>query len=177
MSYDAKTTQGGGDLPVPEQMKLFVEMSAILTGIDAKKLAPAIDPVNVKQEYFAIISRNAGADFQELLATYQEQRRPFVDGNNALLLDKKAELAKQVLSAEPALVALARNIMLLWYLGTWAPSSQDPGNRRVVSSKAYTQGWVWQVAQAHPMGFSKLVFGYWQTPPVALSSYIGGDES
>ena len=35
----------------------------------------------------------------------------------------------------------------------------------MVSAKAYTQGRVWQIAQAHPMGYSNLQFGYWTREP------------
>jgi hypothetical protein len=35
----------------------------------------------------------------------------------------------------------------------------------VVSPKAYTQAWALRVAQAHPMGFSEMQFGYWTRPP------------
>ncbi len=36
----------------------------------------------------------------------------------------------------------------------------------IVSAKAYTLGLVWQIAQAHPMGYSNLQFGYWSREPV-----------
>jgi hypothetical protein len=36
----------------------------------------------------------------------------------------------------------------------------------VVSATAYTQGLVWLIAQAHPMGYSNLQFGYWSREPV-----------
>ena len=36
---------------------------------------------------------------------------------------------------------------------------------KVVSAKAYTQGLVWLIAGAHPMGYSNLQFGYWSRDP------------
>ena len=36
---------------------------------------------------------------------------------------------------------------------------------QVVSAKAYTLGLVWQIVQAHPMGYSNLQFGYWSREP------------
>ncbi|TMK06556.1 MAG: sorbitol dehydrogenase, partial [Alphaproteobacteria bacterium] len=41
------------------------------------------------------------------------------------------------------------------------------------SPKAYTQGWALRVAQAHPMGFSEMQFGYWSRPPSARVDFIG----
>jgi hypothetical protein len=66
------------------------------------------------------------------------------------------------------------------YLGAWYPSktlSQTPPPwpvtpEKVVSAKAYTQGWTWRVAQAHPMGYSELRFGYWSDVPPPLNDII-----
>ncbi len=69
----------------------------------------------------------------------------------------------------------ARSIVLLWYLGSWySPDdlkrNAHPGHRafipsQVVSAKAIRSGLVWQIAQAHPMGYSNLQFGYWSRDP------------
>jgi hypothetical protein len=61
---------------------------------------------------------------------------------------------------------------LLWYLGSWYkpedlanPPTDRPIPSQVVSAKAYTQGLVWQIVQAHPMGYSNVQFGYWSREP------------
>lgn len=58
----------------------------------------------------------------------------------------------------------------MWYLGAWYEPSdlwlkvqKSPDftpNFTVISPKAYTQAWALRVAQAHPMGFSQMQFGY-----------------
>ena len=63
----------------------------------------------------------------------------------------------------------------MWYLGSWyepddLKASATPGARQrvssqVVSAKAYTQGLVWLIVGAHPMGYSNLQFGYWSRDP------------
>jgi hypothetical protein len=80
---------------------------------------------------------------------------------------------------------LARSIVLMWYLGSW----YSPANLKrlvdersswvpvfvphtVISPKAYTQGWVWRIAQAHPMGYSDMQFGYWAREPAPLEDFI-----
>ena len=65
---------------------------------------------------------------------------------------------------------LARSIVLLWYLGSWydpkdLQTNPPPVPSEVVSAKAYTQGLVWQIAGAHPMGYSNMQFGYWSRNP------------
>ena len=77
---------------------------------------------------------------------------------------------------------LARSIVVMWYLGSWydpadlkrltEPNPPDFIPHQVISSKAYTQGWVWRVAQAHPMGYSEMQFGYWSRDPAPLDDFI-----
>ena len=45
------------------------------------------------------------------------------------------------------------------------------GNGSVVSANAYVGGLAWRAAQAHPMGYSQLSFGYWASPPPSLRSF------
>ncbi len=47
----------------------------------------------------------------------------------------------------------------------------DEGLQQVISSQAYTKSLVWNVAQAHPMGFSVFTFGYWSQPPASLETF------
>ena len=70
---------------------------------------------------------------------------------------------------------LGRSIVIMWYLGAW----YEPADLRkastvdkpefvphtIISSKAYKEGWIWRIAQAHPMGSSDMQFGYWANAP------------
>ena len=71
----------------------------------------------------------------------------------------------------------------MWYLGAWYEPvalkalAQNRKSRRSsatpsISPKAYTQGWLWRVAQAHPMGYSDMQFGYWTRKPEPISDFI-----
>jgi hypothetical protein len=72
---------------------------------------------------------------------------------------------------------LARSIVLMWYLGAWYdPDKLQTSNASdfvVISPKAYTQAWALRVAQAHPMGFSEMQFGYWTRPPNPRADFTG----
>jgi type II secretory pathway component PulM len=160
--------------PTPPALNSFVQLSALLTGIDAQRLAPEVDPVNIKQVYFDQARKEAAGPFDQLLTLFdQNQSKP------------PDEIADIILTQSGAAVGnLARTIMLLWYLGSWYPPSdptQYDNNQvfsTVVSAEAYVQGWVWRVAQAHPMGFSPLIFGHWGKTPPALSDFIkAGDQA
>jgi hypothetical protein len=156
--------------PLPDQndLRLFVALSSVLTGIAVPKLAPAVDPIQVKNDYFTAASADPG--FPALLQIIRSDPSP--------------ESAANKLMNDPKLKYLGRSIILAWYLGVWYdPKTLEryngPGDQafpvppvKVISPKAYTQGWTWRVAQAHPMGYSELRYGYWHDDPLSLDEYI-----
>jgi hypothetical protein len=155
-----------------QDMTDFVTLSAALTGIVAAKLAPAADPIDIKRDYFKLLNEKQPAAFDKLLTIVRDNRNAPAQA----IIDK--------VQADPESKFLARSIVLMWYLGAW----YDPGelkmltepsppevSHKVISAKAYTQGWVWRVAQAHPMGSSDMQFGYWQRKPnPERPDFIGG---
>ena len=173
----------GPESAASKEMLDFIALSAILTGIDAKKLAPGSDiknsvpgsdPINIKDEYFAFVKEQRAIAFGRLLKGFREA-------------PDKAAFAQSLLDArqrDSEVHFLARSIILMWYLGAWydpddlkkaaASAIQENGSVpfNVISPKAYTQGWVWRVAHAHPMGYSEWTFGYWQIDPPPRSSFI-----
>lgn len=153
-------------------MDLFVGLSAVLTGIDAAKLAPGIDPIDIKQTYFDTAQSQGGETFDLLLKIYGENQTQPDTVVGDILLNQSGLPVRY----------LARSIMLAWYLGSWykpedlqTPPVAGPIPSSVISSAAYTQGWAWRVAQAHPMGYSDLTFGYWAKNPPTLPDFISGD--
>jgi hypothetical protein len=156
-------------MSTPSDLELFFGLSAALTGISKDQLAPGIDPINVKQQYFDSAQKNDPALFAQLLQIYAPiQSQP------------PATIADTILNQSgDAIRYLARAIMLEWYLGSWyapaalmKPSPFIPFS--VISSAAYTQGWAWRVAQSKPMGYSEWNFGYWSSPPPSLSDFVEG---
>ncbi len=159
-----------------DPMTPFVNLSALLTGITAAKLVPPLSPSTVPQQIFDAAKTNGGVTFDRLLTIY-------ADAVAQRMTD--AQIANQVFVANgPDVRYLARSIMLAWYLGSWydpkvlqaydSPKPPPgPPSSVVISSDAYTQGWVWNVAQAHAMGYSNFTFGYWAKNPPALSDFTG----
>jgi hypothetical protein len=163
-----------------QDMLAFLVLSAALTGVDIPTLAPefsrgsgdilsadpGIDPINVKNAYFDWIKINdARSSFPKLLQIAKDNR-----------LSQNDIIAK-VNASDVDTKSLARSIVLLWYLGSWydpdvlKTAAASPGSvkgplpQKVVSGKTYSQGLVWQIAGAHPMGYSNLQFGYWSRDP------------
>jgi hypothetical protein len=164
--------------PDPDDLKLFVALSSALTGISAAKLAPAVDPIQIKRDYFNAAkfiekpSRKLNPNFPKLMDIIR------ADPTNPV-----AAAAKVMNNPDPAIMYLGRSIVLAWYLGAWydpdvlkrynTPNQPFPVPvDRVISPAAYTQGWTWRVAQAHPMGYSEMRFGYWAQDALPLSDYI-----
>lgn len=162
------------------QMADFVRLSVAMTGIAENMLAPSVDPFNMKQLYFDTAMKNDAATFQQMLG--------IVAANPTLKGDPLADLILNQSGSDVCF--LGRAILLMWYFGAWYQPSDlqkwanvnppPPPNTvgfKVLTSDAYTQGWIWQTAQAHPMGYSNFRFGYWNTQPPPLSGFIGGSSS
>ena len=155
-------------LPDENDLRLFVALSSVLTGIAVLKMAPTVDPIQVRFDYFNAASADPG--FPALLQIIRNDPNP--------------ESAANKVMNDPKLKYLGRSIILAWYLGVWYdPKTLEryngPGDQafpvppvKVISPTAYTQGWTWRVAQAHPMGYSELRYGYWHNEPLPLDEYI-----
>jgi hypothetical protein len=173
--------------PSPRNMMAFLLLSAALTGLHVASLAPeftvrngvdlldqapSIDPFNVKNDYFKFINAaDKTSSFGKLLQVARDHRQ------------SAADIIATVNRSDDDSKFLARSIVLLWYLGSWYEPGDLKGSvgkrafvdSQVVSAKAYTQGLVWQIAQAHPMGYSNLQFGYWSRDPNDMND--PGDRS
>jgi len=159
-----------------QDMMAFLLLSSALTGVDIKTLAPEFspgsgdilsadpgtDPIDIKSDYFRQVNAHGtAASFAKLLQIAKDNRL------------SKDNIIVKVNASDDDTKFLARSIVLLWYLGSWyepgdlknaaaSPESvHAPIKQRVLSAKAYTQGLVWQIVGAHPMGYSNLQFGYW----------------
>jgi len=167
-------TACAADANSAQDMSDFVKLSEVLTGIMALKLAPAADPIDIKRDYFKLVSEKRPAGFDKLLTIVRDNRNAPAQA----IIDK--------VQSDPDSKFLARSIVLMWYLGAWydpddlkmlaePPPSPREVSHKVISAKAYTQGWVWRVAQTHPMGSSDMQFGYWQRKPnPERPDFIGG---
>jgi hypothetical protein len=154
-----------------QQMNNFVGLSAVLTGFAEGVIAPSIDPINVKAEYFAKFTSET-ANYNEILTTYQtlkSQNKSDQEIGETILANSNYEMP-------------CRNLIFLWYSGAWPTIIPASGAKpestvsTLLSSKSYTQGLVWQVMQSHPMGDSNYRYGYWANEPAKLSGYTGNNE-
>ena len=146
----------------------FEEISEALTGIPIDNLAPALDPINIKKTYYD--KARGDPAFDDLIARWKKQ----LPGSDASVFFTERDAVRY----------LARNIIIAWYLGAWCDPAElqkydgpnppdDAPPTTVITPAAYTQGWAWRAAQAHPMGYSDLRFGYWADQPFTLEDLTG----
>jgi hypothetical protein len=171
------------DVDSREDMALFVLLSSTLTGIPAIKLVPGSDPVGVKREYLTRAKEKCPAALENLLQLAKKNRDAPNRIIDALTFDDD-DTNKTPDDVEAKY--LARSIVLMWYLGAWYEPAELKALRNdlpkdatrvpkfeVVSPKAYTRAWALRVAQAHPMGFSEMQFGYWTRAPGKRADFAG----
>ncbi|MDH6113810.1 hypothetical protein P3T36_005678 [Kitasatospora sp. MAP12-15] len=126
------------------QVERFVGVSVKLTGFDEGELVAT----GMAGEYLRVVVERLGAERYGRLAQALEQREP-------------AELGEP---ADRELLAAARAVTQLWYLGAWP---LEPA--AVVSARAYEQGLVWRTFDGRAPGTQGAGPGSWALPPQAVA--------
>ncbi len=139
----------------------FVGLSVLLTGFDAVPLLGT----GMAAEYLAVLDAVLPADVVgDLLAAY----RQLPHGP-----ERERAAATEILG-DPRLRPVARNLILLWYCGTWtqlpaawraAFGASPLDTSRVVSAAAYQAGLQWLAAGAHAAGANPQGYGAWASGP------------
>jgi hypothetical protein len=144
----------------------FVSLSAALTGFRAAELWG---------------TGQAETYLNELLETVGEPivARLLATGDEALNADDAQSALREQVMDDRDLGPVARNVIILWYLGQWNALPNEWRNRhgasprdqpRVVSADAYQSGLAWRAIGAHPMGAKPPGYGSWADPPSVPNS-------
>lgn len=144
-----------------DRMEQFLGLSVALTGFDRLQLLATtmagtyVDTMDARLPVGVL---------DELLAVYDDlPAGP----------DRKDAIHARLLG-DQKLGPIARNLILLWYCGTWAnlPDAwraayevTEQGESGVVSAEAYLSGLQWVAAGAHPPGAGQQGFGAWSQAP------------
>lgn len=148
----------------------FANLSAALTGFQPSFIRPFLDPVNLSGIFYEFaVSQVTQPMMDALMSAFDALSKQ----TPALTPQQIADTLLEVSSATPSSQAqLCQAIISMWYLGSWYPPPfQTDGLQQVISSQAYTKSLVWNLAQAHPMGFSAFTFGYWSQQPASLETF------
>ncbi len=140
-----------------DRLKEFVAVSERLTGHRHIELMGT----GSAEEYLQTLRRAVPEDLvEDLLATAHD-------------LDGHEDAVTVELLADPRLGPVAKNIIVLWYCGTWHQLNDDwrqtygadPVDTHVVSANAYLSGLQWTVARAHAPGGNMQGFAAWADRP------------
>jgi len=156
--------------PSEATVQKFADMSAALTGFQSSFIRPFLDPVNLSGIFYDFaVSQVTQPMMDALLSAFDALNNQ----TPPLTPQQIANTLLEVSSATPSPQAqLCQSIVAMWYLGSWYPPKfQQNGFQQVISAQAYTKSLVWNLAQAHPMGFSPFTFGYWSQTPASLETF------
>ncbi len=149
-----------------DQLDIFYELSSALTDFDKIDLLGT----GVGQEYLDELVRGAGEKHVKDLLTAAKKV-----GNST------ANIRKDIWD-HARFGPMARNIVLMWYLGSWYPLSKswhkknrpdvEPVPEHVLSAGAYQEALWAPTVGAHPRGAKPPGFGSWGEAAV-----IGGHDA
>jgi hypothetical protein len=149
--------------------------------VDLTKSVPGSDPIDIKREYFTWANEKYPSGLENLLLLVKKNL-DVPDREQAIIDAVQFEDDDKRSASDVDAKYLARSIVLMWYLGAWYEPNELRALRKdpsrvptfiIVSPKAYTQAWALRVAQAHPMGFSDMQFGYWTREANNIKDFIG----
>lgn len=155
----------------PQRLTDFLDLSTTLTGFSEFDLRGT----GQAQAYLDTVLAAVGpATTDELLAAHGAIQEAADDDQDA-----HDRLLRARILGDDRLGPVARNLMKLWYLGTWYAMSPQwtqafgvagVDGTFVVSRAAYTEGLVWPAIGANPPGAKGPGYGTWAEPPaIALT--------
>jgi hypothetical protein len=162
---------GGASAPPSESVvQDFANLSAALTGFQSSFIRPFLDPVNLSGTFYVFAVSQVGQQMMDaLLSAFDALSNQTPPPSAQTIANTLLEVSSPTASPQ---AQLCQSIVAMWYLGSWYPPPfQTGGLQQVISSQAYTKSLVWNLAQAHPMGFSAFTFGYWSQPPAPLETF------
>jgi hypothetical protein len=144
----------------------FLALSATLSGFSAFRLTGT---GQVDSHLAAVTSIVGTGVMADLIAAYRAAERSA--GGDAAAMERAL---RRLILSDARLGPVARNIIKLWFVGTWyqlpadwreAHGSAPQDHDFVVSPTAYTEGLLWPAIGANPAGAKPLGYGIWATQP------------
>jgi len=147
-------------------LQQFLDFSVLVTGYDAFRLRGT----GQAERYLATTQGVIGRPMlRELLDTHAGIVAASAGSVDAL----EAALQAQILG-DAKLGPIARNIIKLWFIGTWyrlpdawreAYGAMDGDTTFVPAPESYTEGLLWPTIDANPQGAKGPGYGTWALPP------------
>lgn len=144
----------------------FLSLSSVVTGFTAFQL----QGTGQAESYFSTLIDILGeTTVAALLQAFRRVRREA--GADEAALDR---LLRTAIFSDEKFGPIARNLIKLWYVGTWYQlpavwrevfGELEKDTTVVVSPAAYTEGLLWPAIGANPAGAKGPGYGTWGAPP------------
>jgi hypothetical protein len=135
----------------------FLSLSVHLTGFQRVELVAT----GMLEEYFQFLLANVEHEAVQQLWAIAARVDKLAAANNPASLIAVIQHAL----TDPNLGPIAKNVMRLWYTGSWRKDPSDAFSSEVVSAQSYQQGLQWKAARSHPAGAKQPGFGSWSELP------------
>lgn len=152
--------------PSNQARQRFLELSVAITGYDDAVLWGT----GMVETYLTFVLDAVGDQVTGRLLSVWHQVADAAQGDPSAL----DQMLRDEVFADPTLGPVARNLIVLWYLGEWQQLPADWRDRHgaratdqtaFVSAEAYSQGLVWDAIGAHPQAAKMPGYGSWALPP------------
>jgi len=146
--------------PAVDDLKAFMELSALLTGLyEINSARDALLREPVAAEYARRIRGVFPEQFGSLIALYKkfatEDPKPAID-DQLLGRLRNEQMFKDT-------EVISKQIVNIWYFSQFKPS--DDPKAPLFDGGYYELGAIWPLIKAHPIGFSDQRTGYWSDAP------------
>jgi hypothetical protein len=150
----------------PDPPEDFLALSAMLTGYGRADLLGTGVARRYYDEVVSVVGDAVCRELLEAAAACAAEDDPA----------RRERAVRRTVLAHPKLGPVARNVIKMWYLGSWrqlprawraAYGDSPAGGNHVVSAQAYQEGLVWRAIGSHPPGAKPPGFGTWALEPRA----------
>lgn len=134
----------------------FVNLSRVLTGYDRVELLGT----GMAGQYYRTISRV----YKEAVLRLLFEAKAIFEVYGEQHPDFEGQIRKRILG-DIVFGPVAKNIIQLWYMGSYTNFSDPAQTTYIISPDAYVNSLIWQAAGSHPAGAKYPGYGSWSLEP------------
>lgn len=139
-------------------LSTFLEISAELTGFEQVEL----QATGMADTYLQTII-TANQNTPDNLAAFFAETGLILARTRGCPPEREAQIRSLLMPASSYL-SLARNIIIMWYTGTW--------DNKQINADSYIEALMWPAGQTHPPGAKQPGYGSWANPPLTTGQSI-----
>ncbi|WP_309111374.1 hypothetical protein [Saccharothrix sp.] len=164
----------------PDALEDFLSLSVDLTAFERTDLLGT----GLARQYLAKVRDACGEDVVTALLEAHRAARTEAAEDGARPDPQRLDRAlRHRIFSEERLGPVARNVIKLWYAGTWyglppewtdSYGAQPAAETSTVTAASYQEGLLWRAIAANPPGAKAPGYGAWARPPAIEDRYLKG---